>query len=276
MDIQDFASLRALREKSNICELTIVNFTIFMHSIHAKTALITGAAKRIGRAIALKLAQQGAHVVIHYQTSQSEAQSTAEEARSYGVKAWTIQADLSDLVQAETMLSKMPAEIKKLDILINSASIFPKDRVLDFSAAAFQQNITVNALAPLWLARAFARQTQAGDIINFLDTRILDYDEKHAAYHLSKRTLFSVTRMLSRELAPGIRVNGVAPGLILPPPGENKDYLEQLKHSNLLQRIGTLDDITEAVLFLLRSDFITGQIIYVDGGQHLKGAMYGA
>ncbi len=82
--------------------------------------------------------------------------------------------------------------------------------------------------------------------------------------------------MLSRELAPGIRVNGVAPGLILPPPGENKDYLEQLKHSNLLQRIGTLDDITEAVLFLLRNDFITGQIIYVDGGRHLKGAMYGA
>ena len=247
-----------------------------MHNIHGKTALVTGAAKRIGRAVALALAQHGAHVVIHYHTSQQEAQSTAEEARSYGVKAWIIQADLNDLAQTEAMISELPTEIKRLDILINSASIFPQDRVTDFSAAAFQQNMTVNALAPLWLARAFARQTQAGDIINFLDTRILDYDEKHAAYHLSKRTLFTVTRMLSREFAPDIRVNGVAPGLILPPPGEDKEYLEQLKQSNLLQRVGTLDDITEAVLFLLRSDFITGQIIYVDGGRHLKGAMYGA
>lgn len=247
-----------------------------MQNIRGKTALITGAARRIGRAVALALAQQGAHIIIHYHTSQKEAQRTAEDVRSYGVNAWAVQTDLNDLARVETLISTLPAEITTVDILINSASIFPNDGVMGFSATDFRQNMTVNALAPLWLARAFAQQTQAGAIINFLDTRILDYDEKHAAYHLSKRTLFTTTRMLSRELAPGIRVNGVAPGLILPPPGESQSYLEQFRDSNPLYRIGTLEDITETVLFLLRSDFITGQIIYVDGGRHVRGTMYGA
>jgi pteridine reductase len=247
-----------------------------MHTIRGKTALVTGAAKRIGRAIALALAQHGAHVVIHYHTSRAEAHTTAEDMRACGVKARTIQADLNDLEQAAAMLTELHPQTGTLDILINSASIFPADQVMDFSATSFQQNMAVNALAPLWLSRAFAHQTQSGAIINLLDTRILDYDASHTAYHLSKRTLFTLTKMLSRELAPGIRVNGVAPGLILPPPGKPEAYLQQFTRSNPLQRIGTLEDVTEAVLFLLRSDFITGQIIYVDGGRHLKGAMYSA
>lgn len=246
-----------------------------MHSLKNRTALVTGAAKRIGHALAIALAREGAHVMIHYNTSQEEAEQVANDVRQYGVRAWTLQADLRDPEQTGTLIDKAVELANPVQILINSASIFPQDRVLDFGVEDFYNNMQVNALAPLWLSRAFARQGQAEAIINFLDTRILDYDRDHAAYHLSKRTLYTITRMLSVELAPNIRVNGVAPGLILPPPGQDAAYLEQRKHTNPLRRIGTLEDITEAGLFLLRSDFVTGQIIYVDGGRHLKGSMYG-
>jgi pteridine reductase len=247
-----------------------------MQEIRGKTVLVTGGAKRIGRAIALALARHGMNMVIHYHTSQHEAESAAAEVRTYGVKAWAVQADLSDLAQVETVIPTARALAGTLDILINSASIFPQNRLTDFTADDFMQNMHINALAPLWLSRAFAQQATEGVIINLLDTRIHGYDREHAAYHLSKRTLYTLTKMLSLELAPHIRVNGVAPGLILPPPGKDETYLEQQKQTNPLHRIGSLDDITEAIVFLLRSDFITGQVIYVDGGRHVKGAMYGS
>jgi NAD(P)-dependent dehydrogenase (short-subunit alcohol dehydrogenase family) len=246
-----------------------------MHSIKNHTALVTGAAKRIGRSLAMALAREGVHVVIHYNTSQEEAEQVAEEVRQHGSHAWALQADLHDSEQTDMLIDRAIEQAGQLQILVNSASIFMQNRLLDFDADDFYNNMQVNALAPLGLSRAFARQGQAGAIINFLDTRILDYDRDHAAYHLSKRTLYTITRMLSVELAPRIRVNGVAPGLILPPPGQDAAYLEKRKHTNPLQQIGTLEDITEAALFLLRSDFVTGQIIYVDGGRHLKGSMYG-
>jgi NAD(P)-dependent dehydrogenase (short-subunit alcohol dehydrogenase family) len=247
-----------------------------MQSLENCTACITGAAKRIGRTLALALAQQGAHVVVHYHTSQDEAEKVADDIRRHGVRALTLQADLGDPRQAAELVKNATAAAGPLNILLNSASVFPSDRVLEFSLESFYTNMQVNALAPLWLSRAFAHQVEhEGSILNLLDTRILDYDCDHAAYHLSKRTLYTLTRMLSVELAPCIRVNAIAPGLILPPPGQDSEYLEQRKHTNPLRRIGTLNDIMEAALFLLRSDFITGQVIYVDGGRHMKGAMYG-
>ncbi len=247
-----------------------------MKNIQGKSALVTGAAKRIGRAIALELARQGVHIVLHYNQSAADVENAAYEVRACGVNAWIVQADLNDLTQADALFATAKENAGILNILIHSASIFPQNRVTDFRRDEFFQNMTVNALAPLWLSRAFARQETEGVIINLLDTRILDYDADHAAYHLSKRLLFTLTKMLSLELAPAIRVNGVAPGLILPPPGEDESYLEQRKHTNPLHRTGHLPDLTEAVLFLLRSDFITGQVIYVDGGRHLKGTVYGS
>jgi hypothetical protein len=108
-----------------------------------------------------------------------------------------------------------------------------------------------------------------------LDTRAFDHDPRHFAYHLSKRTLFSLTRIMAAEFAPKIQVNAIASGLILPPEGKDESYLASLAHTNPMQRYGGPRDITEAVLFLLRSTFITGQVIHVDGGRHLKGAFYG-
>ena len=146
---------------------------------------------------------------------------------------------------------------------------------MDFTLQDLEDNIQVNAISPLLIARSFAEQGCEGAIVNFLDTRITEYDNGHAAYHLSKRMLFTLTRMMALEFAPSIRVNAVAPGLILPPPGEDLSYLQKLAHTNPLNRIGSPESITDAVLFLLRSEFVTGQVIFVDGGYHMKGSVYG-
>jgi len=154
--------------------------------------------------------------------------------------------------------------------------VFAPSRLLEFTADELTADLQVNALAPLWLSRGLAAQSRSGQILNLLDCKIVEYDAEHAAYHLSKRMLFSLTRMLALELAPRIRVNAVAPGLILPPPGQHEAYLQSLAHTNPLQRHGGAADIVRAALFLLESDFVTGQVIYVDGGRHILGSTYGS
>lgn len=243
-----------------------------------KTALVTGAAKRIGRATALALATERVHVVLHYGRSEDEAEQVAARARALGVGAWTIQADLGTPDGAESLIPKALEAAGPLDILVNNASIFTESRIGDLSVEDLARNIQVNAVAPLLIARAFARQDRPGmwgAILNFLDARVVEYDAQHAAYHISKRMLYTLTRMMALEFAPRVRVNAVAPGLILPPPGKDASYLETLASTNPLHRVGTVEEITDAALFLLRSGFVTGQVIYVDGGRHLKGRVYG-
>lgn len=244
--------------------------------LRGQLALVTGGARRLGRAIAEGLAGEGCDVIIHYRRSADEAEALAEQLRSLGVQAWTIAADLFDLNSAEELVPTAHDRTgRPVDILINSASIFEPSSILEFSLDDWDRNMRVHALAPLTLSRQMARQNHPGQIINLLDTRIVDYDRLHAAYHLSKRVLFTITRMLARELAPAIRVNGVAPGLILPPEDKDESYLQRLAQSLPLKKHGGAEDIVRAVLFLLHSDFITGQVIYVDGGQHMLSNMYG-
>jgi len=243
--------------------------------VEGQTALVTGAGKRLGRAIALALAAEGANVAVHYRSSEREAEETAELARQAGVQAAVVQADLGRPEEAESLLERAVEAAGPIQILINSASIFEQDRITDATLDALARNIQINAIAPLQLARAFARATEAGAIVNLLDAKMRDYDDIHAAYHVSKRMLFTLTRMMALEFAPGIRVNGVAPGLILPPAGQDESYLERLAPTNPLNTYGCAEDIADAVLFLLRGRFITGQVIYVDGGRHMRGAVYG-
>lgn len=192
-----------------------------------------------------------------------------------GVRAWTVKADLRDPIQTESLIEKAVKDSGSIHILINNASIFTKSHLMDFSLEDFESNIQVNAISPLLLGRAFAKQGCEGAIINFLDARITEYDSTHAAYHLSKRMLFTLNRMMAMEFAPTIRVNAIAPGLILPLPGEDDSYLQKLAHTNPLKRFGSPEAITDSVLFLLNSEFITGQVIFVDGGYHIKGNFYG-
>ncbi len=243
--------------------------------LEGRTALVTGAAKRIGRACAVALAQAGADIVIHYNKSQKEAEELASLITASGVNAWTAGADLGNENEIEPFFIKALKMAGRIDILINSASIFSADNLKSADFESIIKNSLVNSWAPFALSRAFAGNCKSGDIINFLDARMNDYDKEHFSYHLSKRDLFAITRMMSIGYAPGIKVNAVAPGLILPPPGEDESYLEKYKKSNPLEKTGTLSDITDAVLFLLKNSFITGQVIYVDGGRHIKGQTYG-
>jgi hypothetical protein len=248
-----------------------------MPELSGRTALVTGGAKRLGRAIAEALASEGADIVVHYRTSEDEAHEAEDHLQCMGVQAWTVQADLADAEQAQTLMGRSSELAGRApDILVNSASIFTPSGVLDFDADELDRQFAVNTLAPLYLSRSFAESTSEGQIVNMLDARMLEFDEEHAAYHLSKRALFTLTRMLALELAPDIRVNGIAPGLILPPPGEDEAYLEALAHTVPLNRHGSADDIVRAVMFLVHSPFVTGQVIYVDGGRHMKGRMYGS
>ncbi len=242
--------------------------------LNGKTALITGAAKRIGAAVALALARRGVHVVLHYNRAEKEAAHLAYQITEFGGKASTVQADLTQTGAAEAVVGQALRLTGHLDYLINNASIFDEMSFSDTTAAAIQENMTVNAIMPFLLSRCFAAQGRSGTIIHMLDTMVMDYDKKHLPYHLSKRTLHALTSVMAIELAPSIRVNAVAPGLILPPQGKGTDYLEQLASSNPLKRYGGTEDIAQAVLYLLCAEFVTGQTLYVDGGRHLRGRMY--
>jgi hypothetical protein len=240
-----------------------------------KTALVTGAARRLGRAVALALAREGVHIMAHYHQSRDEAEALALELRTTGVRVGTLSADLRDPEAAEELLPRAIEAAGEIDFLVNNASIFPPGFLAHIDHNDLMENIAVNAWAPFVLSRALAARERPARIVNLLDCRIVDFDHTHAAYHLSKRMLFTLTRMTALEFAPAVTVNAVAPGLVLPPEGESTDYLERYADTNPLRRWGSPDDVAEAVLFLLRVEFITGQVIFVDGGRHLRGSVYG-
>lgn len=240
-----------------------------MFDLKGKTALITGAAKRIGRSLTIELAKQGANVVIHYNTSEEKAHALREEVIDHGIKAFLIRADLADPTAAVTLIDNVLTQASSLDILINNASTFPTKNIQDVDITNLNNTMAINAWTPLTLCRRFAQKIGYGKIINFLDRRIVGYDYDRFPYYLSKSMLETLTRALALKYAPKITVNAVAPGLILPPECKSLRYLERLKKTVPLKRYGSVSDIIDTVFFLLRSDFVTGQIIYVDGGKHL-------
>jgi pteridine reductase len=243
-------------------------------SLAGKAALVTGAARRIGRAIALALAQNGVRVVIHYHRSEREAAALCAEIQGLGASAWSVKSDLAETKQTERLVREAVARAGPIDILVNNASMFERDTLWEATEDSIGRNMRIHAVSPLILARELARQGRAGHIVNLLDARVAAYDKVHVSYGISKGALLALTGMLALELAPNVAVNAVAPGLILPPPGQGPAYLERLAHTNPLQRHGGPEDIVQAVLFLLRSRFITGQVIYVDGGIHVKGHLH--
>ncbi len=243
-------------------------------SISGKNALVTGGAKRIGREIALALANAGANVIISYNKSSGEAKKLTREIEARGVRALTIRADLAS-DDLDGLIDACFDAWGPLDILINNASIFPSNNLDTFTQEDLCRSIRTDAWAPLALSRRFAAKAGSGHIVNVLDTRVAGYDFEHVSYISAKHLLALYTMMMAMNFAPKIAVNAVAPGLILPPEGKDADYLESLKDSLPLKRVGDPAQVAEAVLFLVTSTFITGQVIYVDGGRHLKEAKLG-
>lgn len=239
--------------------------------LKGKNALVTGAARRIGKEIALSLASEGANVILHHRDSSKETEALASDLEGLGVKSWVIRADFEKPGEYEKLISEArTACAGNIDILINSASIFPEGTAGDLEWPELSRNILVNAWVPFYLGRELAGQSENGVIINLLDSRIKDArDPSHTAYIISKKLLESLTMIMAREFAPKIRVNAVAPGLILPPPGKDGSYLENLTGSVPLKRHGSVQDVAQAVLMLAGNPFITGETVFVDGGTSL-------
>ncbi|MFW6208615.1 MAG: SDR family oxidoreductase [Spirochaetota bacterium] len=243
--------------------------------IKGKTVLITGAAHRMGAAAAKAFASEGADIVLHYHRSEQQARETAAQLEALGSRVLLLQADLSAEDAAAQLVERAAAAGMPPHILINSASIYPHSTWRSVKFEDLAASYRLNTYAPLALSRTFAASLNPESIIQVLDARMVDYDAQHYAYHLSKRSLHDITRMLAVELSPAIRVNGVAPGIILPDTDNDPQLLEKYKGGTLLQRIGRVEEYTQSLLFLSTNEFVTGQIIFIDGGRHLKGRFYG-
>jgi pteridine reductase len=242
-----------------------------------RTALITGGAKRIGAEIARTLAENDINVIIHYRGSHREAERLAEQLSANSVAVDIVGADLLDTESVEEMIRTVKSLTGHLDILINNASIFHKENLLDLNPDNLWANIQIHALQPFLLTKTFFDKnsgSENGVVINLLDTRINGYDHEHVPYHLSKRMLRDLTIMLAFELAPRVRVNGIAPGPILPPINGEPHRVRAVIEKTPLRKFGDPRNIADTVLFLINNDFITGQVIHVDGGFGLEDNFY--
>jgi NAD(P)-dependent dehydrogenase (short-subunit alcohol dehydrogenase family) len=243
--------------------------------LKGKTALVTGAAKRIGKAIACVLAQNHVNVIVHYCSStDKDVDDALTDISVPGVEVTKFQSDFSHIDNVDNLFEKIQSTIGTVDFLINNASIFSPSKLSTLSIQELNHTLATNSIAPFRLSQHMAEQKKEGSIINMLDSRVKRYDMDYAAYQLSKNMLCHITEMMALEFAPQIRVNGIAPGIILPPDGKDELYIQKLSHRNLFNRSGKLSDITDAVLFLLSNTFITGEILYIDGGENLKGEPY--
>jgi pteridine reductase len=242
-----------------------------------RTYLITGGAHRIGKALVHGLSKDAAGIIIHYGKSKAPAEELANEIAKTGVKTWMISANLESPDEASSLIPGAWEMAGPIDVLINNAAIFEEGRFAEITVEEINRNMMINAYSPMLISRSFAKMNKGRKsvIINFLDSRITEIDRVHAAYHLAKRTLFSLTKTMALEFAPETRVNAVAPGLILPPQGKDMSYLEQLKSTNPLNAVGSVEQIVEAVRFLINNEYVTGQVIYVDGGRNLLTNTFG-
>ena len=237
----------------------------------ARTALVTGAGRRIGAAIALALARAGYAMVLHANNSRDDAERLASAIMGAGGQAHVVLADLADH-DAVRGLVPAAAAFGRLTLLVNNAGEFEPDDIETLSPARFQRAIAVNLQAPLFLSQAFAAQAPEGlgaSIVNIVDQRVLRPNPRFFSYTLSKSALFTATTTLAQALAPRVRVNGVAPGPTLPSPRQTDAQFAAQADSVPLKRGPQPDDIATAVLYLAQATNVTGVTIPVDGGQHL-------
>jgi len=251
-----FSSLRK-KESENFQWMPNVGMKRHMN-LHGKRALVTGGAVRIGAAITRALQAEGAEVVVHYRHSRTEAEA---------LSPYTVQCDL----ESPEACSHLIERAGRLDILVNNASLFTKDPLASATPERVQREFQVNLFAPMELCRTFAAQGGAGAVINLLDRRIRCLDTTCVPYSLSKKGLEELTRLASLEYAPRIRVNAVAPGPVLPPPGSSAASARELAGFIPLDELPAPEEIADAAVYLLKAGSVTGQVIYVDGGQHLLG-----
>ena len=241
--------------------------------LSGKKVLVTGGARRVGRAIVLAVAGRGADVLIHYRTSADEAERTADEARRAGVTAVTLKADLADTAAVTELIESARGTFGRVDVLVNNAAVYRPTPFESVTEDDWDRHMSVNLKAPFLIAvalgRAMARQG-GGKIINLADWAGERPYRGFLPYCVSKAALIGLTRALALELAPTVQVNAVSPGPVANPEGFSREELQGVPMANPLGRIGSPDDVAAAVVFLVEgSDFITGSLLPVDGGWFL-------
>jgi|WetSurMetagenome_2_1015567.scaffolds.fasta_scaffold421147_1 pteridine reductase len=237
-----------------------------------KFALITGGAKRIGKSIALALSQKDVHIFLHYFHSSREAEETAAGIRQLGGTCTLLRANLQDEYAIKQLFQHIEDESGGLDVMINNASVFIKKSLDDTTLDDWQRIMQVNLTAP-WLCAKYGRPLllkHHGCILNILDSAIEKVWPDYAAYQISKVGLAQLTKLLAKTYAPEIRVNGIAPGLILPSIEEDQDRWQQLVERIPLKKQGEPSDIVDAVWFFINQAYITGEILFIDGGYKLS------
>ena len=244
------------------------------------TALITGGARRLGKAMALYLAGRGHDIAVHYHASAEEAEATAAEIRALGVRAEIFQADLLDLDATETLVPRATAALGPLTVLVNNASIFEYDNLGSATRQSWDRHMGSNLRAPFVLTQGFARQAPKADrsgaepraqalIVNMIDQRVLKPTPEFMTYSLAKAGLWWLTQTSAQALAPDIRVNAIGPGPTLQGNRQSDDHFARQRAATILQRGADEGDIQAALGYLLDAGAVTGQLICVDGGQHL-------
>jgi len=233
-------------------------------------ALVTGGARRIGRAICLELARAGFDIAIHYRSSSDEAEAVAAEVRGHGRRAAIFDADLAEAAAAHDLVARATGALGPLSVLVNNASVFTDDRLDTVTGDSWSAHLDANLRAPVILAQIFARQAADGaSIVNILDQRVLKPDPRFFSYSLSKAALWHATRTMAQALAPRIRVNGVGPGPTLPSIHQTDEDFAAEAAAVPLARAGNPEAVAAAVRWLVDAELVTGQMIAVDGGQHL-------
>jgi NAD(P)-dependent dehydrogenase (short-subunit alcohol dehydrogenase family) len=236
------------------------------------TALITGAARRIGRALALNLSDAGWTIAVHFRKSDAEADKLAREIVARGGKARSFQADLADPAAPQKLMADVVRDLAPPTVLINNASEFLPDTVQSLDGSTWDLHLGINLKAPVFLAQAMAASLpdgRDGNIINIIDQRVWNLTPEFFSYTISKAGLWTATRTLAQALAPRIRVNAIGPGPVLRSIHQTSDEFERESQSTLLGRGASTDEIAAAVRFILATPSLTGQMIALDGGQHL-------
>lgn len=236
-----------------------------------KTALITGASKRVGRAIAEHLAADGWNIIIHFNSAEKpaeELQNTLQE-KFPDQKFVRFKANFSFESEIEQLIPSVVSQFGTFDLLVNNASVFNPGWLKETSTRLLDKQLNINLKAPFLLMRDFANHCKKGNIINFVDTRITTNKSNYAAYSLSKKGLWELTKMAALEFAPEIRVNAIAPGVTLPPEDKDESYLNKLAENIPMKKPGGLPPILKSINFILENDHLTGQLIYADGGENL-------
>ncbi|WP_297089250.1 SDR family NAD(P)-dependent oxidoreductase [uncultured Draconibacterium sp.] len=236
-----------------------------------QTALITGASKRIGRSLTEHLAEKGWNVVVHYNSSAKGADELVKElSDKYPNQQFSaVQANLAHPDEVVGLIPQLAANNIIVDLLVNNASVFDRGYLKGTSLELFNSQMDVNLKAPFFLIRDFSNYFKTGNIINFVDTRVTVNASNFAAYSISKKGLWDLTKMAALELAPDIRVNAIAPGVTLPPEDEDENYLEKLAQGIPMKKPGGVDPILKSLDYILENDHLTGQLLFADGGENL-------